>query len=91
MKLLTLRVSEDGQVDVASSSESSRQSDSQSSSSRSSSSDDTFKSIDENIDEQSKVDQPRKFVQNYPSFNIEFVDEDDDEQNSNNQEFEEDN
>lgn len=89
MKILTLRVSEDGQVDVASSS-ASGQSESQSSSSSSSSSDDTFKSLDENIDEQSNVDQPRKFVQNFPTFNIELVDDADDEQNSNHQEFEED-
>ena len=53
MKLFTLKVSEDGHVDVASSSENSKSS--SYSSESSSSSDDTFKSIEENIDEKSSV------------------------------------
>ena len=82
MKLFALKVSQDGHVDVASSeSNKSRSSSSSksSSSSRSSSSDDTFKSIEENIDEKSNVEQPRKFVGNLPSFNIEVIDDDEDD------------
>ena len=61
MKLFTLKVSEDGQVDVASSESGSDQQSESSASSKSSSSDDTFKSIEENVDDKSNI-QPRKFV-----------------------------